>query len=172
MGDCVEHGVNSLFLNEKLINVEGSAARVSKTEPSHSVFLEDLPQTRIVINSLRRNTEKFCLSRQFNFWVRHDPLFLAADLHKRELLNNVILCVVNADGGPRSIHSKCRTNQCPASLALNLFRVPDTEDGANGEVAVDDGAAVDWIKSDEILTVLRQFIHLWALFGGAAVDDA
>jgi len=77
----MEHDVNALLLHKKLIDVEGGAPRVSKTKSSANVLFVNLPKGRVVIYPLTRDTEELCLRSQGDIWVRHDPLFFAANFH-------------------------------------------------------------------------------------------
>ena len=127
VGHRVQHAVDSLLLDEELVDIEGSAPRVSQTEAGHCVVLPDLPQAGVVINSLGRDAEQFSLRSQLNFWVRHNPSLLTSNLHEGQLLDDVVLCVVNINCGPGSIDSECSTYERSACHAIDIFAVPDAE---------------------------------------------
>lgn len=100
----MQHGVHSLLLHEELVDVEGSAARVSQTETSHDVFLIDLPETWVVIDSLGRDAEEFSLWGQLNFWVGDNPLLLRSNLHEGKLLDVIILSIVDDESSSGTIN--------------------------------------------------------------------
>ena len=93
-------------------------------------------------------------------WVRHDPLLLAPNFHQSQFLNFVVLSVEDANSGSSSVNGQSSTNEGSSGLAFELFSLPNTVDRSNGEVAVDDRGAVDWVKSHEVAAIFIKWVEL------------
>ena len=156
----MEHDINTLFLDKKLIDIKSCASRVSKTESSANILFINFPQWRVIVNSLTRDTEKLSLRSKSDVRVWHDPLLLASNLHQSELLNLVVLSVENANCGSSSVNSQSGTNEGSSSLTLEILGLPDTVDGSDGEVAVNNRWSINWIESHEVATIFIKWIEL------------
>lgn len=171
MCDGVEHHINTLLLDEELVDVGGGAASVAEAEAGKNILLVDVPEIRVVVDALGRDREKLGLGAELDLRVRDDPLLLGANLHESQLLDVTALVVENGTGGASAVDGKRGADQGAASLALDLAGGPDAEDGADGKVALDDRAAVDRVKRDEVLSVLVQLRLLGHFLGGAGRNN-
>lgn len=156
----MEHDVNTLFLDKQLIDIQGGASGVPETESSANILFVNLPQWRVVVNSLTRDTEQLGLRSQGDVWVWHDPLLFASNFHQSQFLHFVVLSVEDANSGSSSVNGQSGTDEGSSGLALQLFSLPNTVDRSNGEVAVDDWWAVDWIESHEVAAIFIQRVEL------------
>lgn len=163
MSNSVKHHINTLLLHEKLIEIKSSASRVSQTESSANVLFINLPEGWVVIDSLWWNTEKLGLRSERNMWVRDDPLFFFTDFHQSQFFNFVVLSIENANSGSSTIDGKSGTNKVSSGFAFEVSGLPDTEDRSNREVAVDDRASIDWIKSNEVGTIFVDWVELYKM---------
>ena len=100
-------------------------------------MLVNFPQRRVVVDTLARDAEKLGLGRKLHLWGSNNPLLSVSDLHEGHLLNMVALGVENTDGGSSSVNGQGGTAEGSAGFANHRLGGPDTEDGANTEVAVD-----------------------------------
>ena len=171
VGHSVQHNVDALLLDEDLVDVTSGAARVSEAEAGKNILLVNVPQIRVVVDSFGRDREKLGLRGELDLRVGDNPLLLRADLHQSELLDVLTLRVEDAAGGTSAVDSKGGANQCAASLALDVRGRPDAVNSANREVALNDGAAVDGIESNEVRAVLVEDGLLGDFLRSVGCDD-
>ena len=81
------------------------------------------------------------------------------------------LRVVDEDGRTSAVDGEGGAHKLAASAALNIRGSPDAEDGANREVAVDDGATVNGVEGDEIIAALTEHSLSRSLLGGSGADN-
>ena len=75
-------------------------------------------------------------------------------MHKSQFLYQAILSIVNADGGSGSVDGKGGTDETSSGFALEVFCVPNAINGADGKVAINDRAAIDGVKGNEVVSIL------------------
>lgn len=105
MSNRVEHHINTLFLDEQLIDIKSGASRVTKTESGTNILLKDVPQCWVVVNTLGGDGEKFSLGTNLNLGVSDEPLLFWADFHQGELFNGVFLGIEDVDGSSCAVDS-------------------------------------------------------------------
>ena len=138
MRNGVEHHINALLLDEKLVDIGGGAARIAEAEAGKDVLLVDVPEIRVVVNALGGDREELGLLAELDLRVGDDPLLLLTDFHESQLLDVIALAVENGAGGASAVDGKCGADQVAASLALDCGGGPNAENGADGKVALDD----------------------------------
>lgn len=93
-----------------------------------------------------------------------------------QLINLILFSIVDEDTRARPIRRQCGTNYFSACSAVEVFLalnpLPNSEDGANCPIRVDNRRAIKWIKGNDILTISAQVSHLRPLFRKASIDDA
>jgi len=81
------------------------------------------------------------------------------------------LSIENANSGSSTIDGKSGTNKVSSGFALEVLGLPDTKDRSNREVAVDDRASIDWIKSNEVGTIFIDWVELWLFLGSSTENN-
>ena len=111
MRNSIQHHINALLLDEHLVDITGSAARVPEAETGKNVLLINVPKIRIVIDALRRDGKELGLRGKLNLRVSDDPFLLCANLHERKLLDVIALAVEDAASGTRTKDGQGSTDQ-------------------------------------------------------------
>lgn len=104
--------------------------------------------------------------------VGDNPLFFRSNFHQSQLFDLVVLGIVNANGGSSTINSQSGTNKRSSSLSLKVFGLPNTVDGANREVAINDRASINRIPSNKVRTIFVNRVELRSFFRGSTENNS
>lgn len=161
---------NSVALDEDLIDVDDQASSVPQSEAPLDPFDHCVSVLLVIAGSAQvARAEDVGLLLDDKVVVRDDPRVIDGS----EFLHLVGFRVVVDAGGPGSEdgdHCIDLVSELVADEPIGAG-LPDGEDASDGEVGVDDGAAVEGIVSDHIAFALSEHLIFRLFLAGESLDQ-
>lgn len=141
-GDIGEH---ALLLDEDLENIRDHSSRVSEGVLLAQVEADELLIGRVVKDGTEISRSKELALTNLSGLLDAEPLSI---IHEEELKGARIALDGNHIDGTRAIDTHTSSSLVATSDANQLVTRPDSKDGADGKVGVDNGGSVKRVKGN------------------------